>query len=71
MKKALRTIWGIVISVLVMTVVWICWSLLSHRMPWQRHWEVGHQLTVVTYNTNGMLVDKKLEDKLADRKSVV
>lgn len=65
MKKALRTIWGIVISVLVMTVVWICWSLLSHRMPWQRHWEVGHQLTVVTYNTNGMLVDKKLEDKLA------
>ena len=65
MKKALRTIWGIVISVLVMTVVWICWSLLSHRMPWQKHWETGHQLTVVTYNTNGMLVDKKLEDKLA------
>lgn len=65
MKKALRTIWGIVISVLVLTVVWICWSLLSHRMPWQKHWEVGHQLTVVTYNTNGMLVDKKLEDKLA------
>ena len=65
MKKALRTIWGIVISVLVLTVVWICWSLLSHRMPWQKHWETGHQLTVVTYNTNGMLVDKKLEDKLA------
>lgn len=65
MKKALRTIWGIVISVLVMTVVWICWSLLSHRMPWQKHWETEHQLTVVTYNTNGMLVDKKLEDKLA------
>ena len=65
MKKALQVICGVVISVLVMTVVWICWSLLSHRMPWQRHWEVGHQLTVVTYNTNGMLVDKKLEDKLA------
>ena len=65
MKKALQVICGVVISVLVLTVVWICWSLLSHRMPWQRHWEVGHQLTVVTYNTNGMLVDKKLEDKLA------
>jgi endonuclease/exonuclease/phosphatase family metal-dependent hydrolase len=34
-------------------------------MPWQKHWKTGHQLTVVTYNTNGMLVDKKLEDKLA------
>ena len=65
MKKALQVICGVVISVLVLTVVWICWSLLSHRMPWLRHWEVGHQLTVVTYNTNGMLVDKKLEDKLA------
>lgn len=65
MKKALQVICGVVISVLVLTVVWVCWSLLSHRMPWQKHWEVGHQLTVVTYNTNGMLVDKKLEDKLA------
>lgn len=65
MKKALQVICGVVISVLVLTVVWICWSLLSHRMPWQKHWETGHQLTVVTYNTNGMLVDKKLEDKLA------
>ena len=65
MKKALRTICGVVISVLVLTIVWICWSLLSHLMPWQKHWKTGHQLTVVTYNTNGMLVDKKLEDKLA------
>ena len=65
MKKALQVICGVAISVLVLTVVWICWSLLSHRMPWQKHWETGHQLTVVTYNTNGMLVDKKLEDKLA------
>lgn len=65
MKKALQVICGVVISVLVLTIVWICWSLLSHRMPWQKHWETEHQLTVVTYNTNGMLVDKKLEDKLA------
>ena len=65
MKRALRAIYGVVISILVLIVVWACWSLLSHRMPWQKHWETGHQLTVVTYNTNGMLVDKKLEDKLA------
>lgn len=65
MKRALRAIYGVVISILVLIVVWVCWSLLSHRMPWQKHWKTGHQLTVVTYNTNGMLVDKKLEDKLA------
>ena len=65
MKKALQVICGVVISILVLIVVWVCWSLLSHRMPWQKHWNTGHHLTVVTYNTNGMLVDKKAEDKLA------
>lgn len=65
MKKALRIIRGVVISLLVLSILWICWSLLSHRMPWQKHWKTEHKLTVVTYNTNGMLVDKKEEDKKA------
>ena len=65
MKKALRIIRGVVISLLVPSILWICWSLLSHRMPWQKQWKTEHKLTVVTYNTNGMLVDKKEEDKKA------
>ena len=65
MKKALHVIRGVMISLLVLSVVWICWSLFSHRMPWQKHWKTEHQLTIVTYNTNGMLVDQKVENKLA------
>lgn len=48
-----------------MLIAWCGWSLLSHRMPWQKYGSTAHMLKVVTYNTHGMLVNKKVEDKLA------
>ena len=60
-----RVIRRIVLIVVVISVGWCAWSLLSHRMPWQKIRRTEHALTVVTYNTNGLLVDKNAEDKLA------
>lgn len=60
-----RVIRRIVLILMTISVGWCAWSLLSHRMPWQQNRRTEHALTVVTYNTNGMLVDKQVEDKLA------
>lgn len=47
-----------------MTIIWILWSLFSHRMPWQIPDEKDKQLTVLTFNTQGMAVTQQLDKKL-------
>lgn len=40
------------------------WSLFSHQMPWQSPpKKTEHQLTILTYNTHGMLVHDRIETK--------
>ncbi|MBR5328534.1 MAG: endonuclease/exonuclease/phosphatase family protein [Paludibacteraceae bacterium] len=60
----LRKIKIICWSLLVIVVLWLAWSLLSHRMPWQEYSQMPHELKVLTYNTQGMAVDKYLDTKL-------
>lgn len=60
----LRKIKIICLSLLAIVVLWLAWSLLSHRMPWQEYSQMPHELKVLTYNTQGMAVDKYLETKL-------
>ena len=60
----LRKIKIICWSLLVIVVLWLAWSLLSHRMPWQEYTHMPYQLKVLTYNTQGMAVDKYLDTKL-------
>ena len=60
----LRKIKIICWSLLVIVVLWLAWSLFSHRMPWQHYSQLPHQLKVLTYNTQGMAVDKYLDTKL-------
>ena len=54
----------ICLSLLAIVVLWLAWSLLSHRMPWQEYSQMPHELKVLTYNTQGMAVDKYLDTKL-------
>lgn len=60
----LRKIKIICLSLLAIVVLWLAWSLLSHRMPWQEYSQMPHELKVLTYNTQGMAVDKYLDTKL-------
>lgn len=60
----LRKIKIICWSLLAIVVLWLAWSLLSHRMPWQEYSQMPHELKVLTYNTQGMAVDKYLDTKL-------
>ena len=60
----LRKIKIICLSLLVIVILWLAWSLLSHRMPWQEYSQMPHELKVLTYNTQGMAVDKYLDTKL-------
>ena len=60
----LRKIQIICLSLLAIVVLWLAWSLLSHRMPWQEYSQMPHELKVLTYNTQGMAVDKYLDTKL-------
>ena len=52
-------------SIFAVLVAWCAWSLFSHRMPWQRHQEPSHQLTVLTYNTHGMMIGTNRQAKLS------
>lgn len=56
-----RTFW----TLFAILIVWCVWSLFSHKMPWQNYSQTTHSLKVLTYNTHGMLVNKKKEDKIA------
>ena len=47
-----------------MTIIWILWSLFSHRMPWKKDVTTDKQPTVMTYNTQGMAIGKSLEGKM-------
>ena len=60
----LRKIKIICLSLLAIVVLWLAWSLLSHRMPWQEYSQMPHELKVLTYNTQGMAMDKYLDTKL-------
>ena len=54
----------ICLSLLAIVVLWLAWSLFSHRMPWQNYSHMPKELKVLTYNTQGMAVDKYLDSKL-------
>lgn len=58
------------VSILVLGVLWLVWSLFSHRMPWQHHSHTQHQLSILTYNTQGMAIGKKYADKMAMLKHI-
>ena len=61
----LRKIKIIFLSIIAIVSVWLLWSLFSHRMPWQVPDKMDKQLTILTFNTQGMAIhlskDKKLE----------
>ena len=60
----LRKIKIICLSLLTIVVLWLVWSLFSHRMPWQKYSHLHKELKVSTYNTQGMAVSKDLDSKL-------
>lgn len=52
-------------ALLTLLFLWIVWSLFSHRMPWKKVPETSHQLRVLTYNTQGMAINKGMKTKMA------
>ena len=66
----LKKIKIIILSVLLLGTLWLVWSLFSHRMPWQHHTTTQHQLTILTYNTQGMAISKKYAEKMAMLKHI-
>ena len=52
-------------TLLILLVLWLVWSLLSHQMPWQRDLETAHSLRIMTYNTQGMAINQKMATKMA------
>lgn len=55
-----------IFSILLLTIIAFCaWSLFSHRMPWQHTEPMQHQLTIMTYNTQGMMIGESIHKKKA------
>lgn len=60
----LRKIRNILLIIISVVALWLLWSLFSHRMPWKKDVTTDKQLTVMTYNTQGMAIGKSLEGKI-------
>lgn len=60
----LRYIKRILCIVSIMIILVCVWSLFSHRMPWKKNPKTNHELTVMTYNTRGMMIGESLEKKM-------
>lgn len=60
-----RTIRRIFWCLVVCTLLWAAWSLFSHQLPWESSPKHSHELSVVTYNTRGMMVGENLQAKYA------
>ena len=60
----LRKIRNILLIIISVVALWLLWSLFSHRMPWKKDVTTDKQLTVMTYNTQGMAIGKSLEGKM-------
>ena len=60
----LRKIRNILLIIISVVALWLLWSLFSHRMPWKKDVTTDKQLTVRTYNTQGMAIGKSLEGKM-------
>lgn len=59
----MRTIKRIIYTILLLIAGWGLWSMLSHRMPWQKPKDCEQQLKIVTYNTRAMLIGESLQRK--------
>lgn len=66
----MRTIKRIIYTFILLIVGWSLWSLLSHQMPWQKAQAHTHELTVLTYNTRGMMIGESLDSKHAMLKHI-
>ncbi len=51
----------ILIVLSTLFILWVLYSLISHQFTSPK--KTTHKLKVMTYNTHGMMIDKKIEDK--------
>lgn len=58
MRKHIKRIL-IILSILF--ILWILYSLVSHQFTSPKH--TTHTLKIMTYNTHGMMIDKKIDEK--------
>ena len=61
MLRKFRNILLIITSVILL---WLLWSFFSHHIPRRKDCSTDHQLTVLTYNTQGMAINKSLDHKM-------
>lgn len=61
----MKTIKRIFYTIFFILLSWAIWSLFSHQMPWQKHSDASHELTVLTYNTHGMMTGESVNKKKA------
>ena len=61
----MKTIKRALYITLLLIIGWMLWSFLSHKMPWKKAPETRHQLRVMTYNTQGMAINKGMATKMA------
>ena len=66
----MKTIKWFIYIIVLLIIGWGVWSLLSHQMPWQPAKTHTHELTVLTYNTRGMMVGESLDSKYAMLKHI-
>lgn len=59
----MTTIKRIIYTIVALIVGWMLWSMLSHKMPWQGTKTCEHQIKVVSYNTQGMLIGESMAKK--------
>ena len=61
MKKIQR----ILILLISLLVIWVLYSLVSHRIHTADEIAYDHVLKVLTYNTHGTMVNKSITEKKA------
>ena len=61
----MKTIKRVLYITLLLIIGWMLWSFLSHKMPWKKVPDTRHQLRVMTYNTQGMAINKGMATKMA------
>ena len=61
----MKTIKRVLYITLLLIIGWMLWSFFSHKMPWKKVPETRHQLRVMTYNTQGMAINKGMTTKMA------
>ena len=59
----MRKITKIITIILALLFLWVIYSLFSHRI--RKPQEFDHSLKVMTYNTQGMVVNKSMKTKMA------